>query len=56
MALAGVEDLEEGLKKPEECLDLPLSSPNNPVFRLRALHVQGLGCPTVVWGCLFFPG
>lgn len=42
MALPRAEDLEGGLKEPEKHLDLPLSSPNNPVIRLRALRVWDL--------------
>lgn len=56
MALARVEDLEGGLKEPEQCLDPPLGSPNNPVIRLRALRVEGLVSPSVVSICLFFLG
>lgn len=42
MASASVEDLEGGLKEQEQCLDLPLGSPNNPVIRLKALRVEDL--------------
>lgn len=49
MALARVRDLKGGLKEQEQCVNLPLGSPNNPVIRLRALRVEDL-----VWSdCCF---
>lgn len=53
MALARVEG---GLKEQEQCLDLPLGSPNNPVIRLRALRVQELSQTSLLFAfvCSFW--